>query len=275
MKQKNALLIRIFACICSVLLLTACSSNTTNNADKETPKEKVLLVGTQNDYPPFAFADENNQLTGFDVDVLKEVGERLDGYTIKFVATPWDSMFLSLESNKIQAIADQVAVTEQRQEKYLFSDESYFSAETVIVTDKENDDVESLKDLEGKKVGALAGDSYTLILEEYNETAENKINLVYSESGNPSEILQDIQTGRLDAYVNDPIMIHQVIDKFDLDLKIVGQPIVNDAIGVVFKKDEDGKNLKALIDPILKEMKVDGTLAKLSEKWTGGVYIPN
>lgn len=275
MKQNNVLLIRIAVCIFSILLLAACSSNSAKNGDKNDTEEKVILVGTQNDYPPFAFADENNQLTGFDVDVLQEVGERLDGYTIKFVATPWDSMFLSLESNKIQAIADQVAVTEQRQEKYLFSDESYFSAETVIVTNKENDHVESLKDLEGKKVGALAGDSYTLILEKYNETAENEIKLVYSESGNPSEILQDIQTGRLDAYVNDPIMIHKVIDKFDLDLKIVGQPIVNDAIGVVFKKDEDGKNLKALIDPILKEMKADGTLAQLSEKWTGGVYIPN
>lgn len=266
--------------ICTIALLAACSSNdaTESKPDaKELNKEdEVILVGTQNDYPPFAYADDNNELTGYDVEVLTEIGERLDGYTIDFVATPWDSIFLALESNNIQAVADQVAVTPEREEKYLFSDESYFSAETVIVVKSDSEEVQTLKDLEGKKVGALAGDSYTLILEEYNETeAEEEIELVYSESGNPSEILQSIQSGRLEAYVNDPIMIHEVIEKYELDLNVVGQPIVNDQISVVFKKNEQGEELKALIDPIIKEMKEDGKLAELSKKWTGGEYIPD
>lgn len=263
-----------------ITLLGACSNNdgAENKAEAEETKsgDNVILVGTQNDYPPFAYADENNELTGYDVDVLTEIGERLDGYTIDFVATPWDSIFLALESNNIQAVADQVAVTPEREEKYLFSDESYFSAETVIVVKSDSGEVQSLQDLEGKKVGALAGDSYTLMLEEYNETeAVEEIELIYSESGNPSEILQSIQSGRLDAYVNDPIMIHEVIEKYDLDLDVVGQPIVNDQISVVFKKNEQGEELKALFDPIIKEMKEDGTLAELSKKWTGGEYIPD
>lgn len=255
-------------------VISGCSSDQTASNGTDEKRDKVIIVGTQNDYPPFAFADENNELTGFDVEVVKAIDERLDGYTFEFSATPWDSMFLALESNKIQMVADQVAKTPEREEKYLFSDESYFAAETVIVVKSDRKDVTTIEDLEGLNVGALAGDAYTLLLEEYNKTAENPINLKYSESGNPSEILQEVQNGRLDAYVNDPIMINEVINKLNLDLTIVGQSLVNDEMGLVFKKDAQGEELKALIDPVLKELKEDGTLVELSKKWTNGDYIP-
>ncbi|MFC4321741.1 transporter substrate-binding domain-containing protein [Litchfieldia salsa] len=272
MKMKSRLLLSSVILVGLSGILNGCSTKETTTADGT--EDKVILVGTQNDYPPFAFADENNELTGYDIDVVKEVDKRLDGYTFEFVATPWDSMFLALESNKIQAVADQVAKTPEREEKYLFTDESYFAAETVIVVKSGRTDLQTLEDLEGKKVGALAGDSYTLLLEEHNKKAEKDIILKYSESGTPSEILQDVQNGRVDAYVNDPIMINSVMKKYELDLEVVGNPLVNDQIGIVFKQGEQGEELKALIDTILKELKEDGTLADLSVKWTDGEYIP-
>ncbi|MGM0900425.1 MAG: transporter substrate-binding domain-containing protein [Bacillota bacterium] len=273
MKKLRRLFVPMVALVGFAGIMSGCSSEETADSVEGT-EDQVILVGTQNDYPPFAFADEKNELTGYDVEVVNEIDKKLDGYTFEFVATPWDSMFLALESNKIQAVADQVAKTAEREEKYLFTDESYFAAQTVIVVKSDEKDITTLADLEGKNVGALAGDSYTLLLEEYNKTADNPINLKYSESGNPTEILQDVQNGRVEAYVNDPIMIHSVIEKQGLDLKVVGQSLVNDNMGIVFKDDEQGKELKGLIDPILTELKQDGTLAELSEKWTGGVYIP-
>lgn len=270
MKRNDGFYASVFVVLMSLGLLSGCSSQDAASATGD----QVILVGTQNDYPPFAFADDNNELTGYDVEVVKAIDERLDGYTFEFVAVPWDSMFLALESNKIQAIADQVAKTPERQAKYLFSDESYFAAETVIAVKAGREDIQTLEDLEGKKVGALAGDSYTLLLEEYNEDAKKPIDLKYSESGNPFEILQDVQNGRVDAYVNDPIMMNAVLEKNNLDVEIVGQSLVNDDMGIVLKNGEQGEELKALIDPILKQLKEDGTLAELSNKWTGGEYIP-
>lgn len=270
MKRKSYITLSLALLLGAGSVLSGCSSKEAASATGE----QVITVGTQNDYPPFAFADENNELTGYDVEVVKAVDEKLDGYTFEFTAVPWDSMFLALESNKIQAIADQVAKTPERQGKYLFTDESYFAAETVIAVKTGREDIQTIEDLEGKKIGALAGDSYTLLLEEYNKKAAKPIDLKYSESGNPSEILQDVQNGRIDAYVNDPIMIDAVLEKNDLDVEIVGQPLVNDDMGIVLKKGEQGEELKALIDPILEELKQDGTLAELSKKWTGGEYIP-
>nr|WP_316047221.1 transporter substrate-binding domain-containing protein [Planococcus glaciei] len=109
----------------------------------------------------------------------------------------------------------------------------------------EEKDIQTIKDLEGKKIGALAGDSYTLLLEEYNKKAAKPIDLKYSESGNPSEILQDVQNGRIDAYVNDPIMIDAVLEKNDLDVEIVGQPLVNDDMGIVLKKRGAGRRIES------------------------------
>ncbi|PSL40038.1 L-cystine transport system substrate-binding protein [Planomicrobium soli] len=271
MRKKYYFAVSLLVLLALGAVLSGCSSKEATGA---TTGDQVILVGTQNDYPPFAFADENNELTGYDIEVVKAIDEKLDGYKFEFVAVPWDSMFLALESNKIQAIADQVAKTPERQEKYLFTDESYFAAQTVIAVKTGRKDIQTIEDLEGKKVGALAGDSYTLLLEEYNKKAAQPIDLKYSESGNPSEILQDVQNGRLDAYVNDPIMINAVLEKNNLDVEVVGQPLVNDDMGIVLRTEEKGEELKALIDPILKELKQDGTLAELSKKWTGGEYIP-
>ena len=270
MKRKHYVLSSLFLSLGVIGALSGCSSEEATSSTGD----QVVVVGTQNDYPPFAFADDTNELTGYDVEMVKAIDEKLDGYTFEFVAVPWDSMFLALESNKVQAIADQVAKTPERQEKYLFTDESYFAAETVIAVKTGREDIQTVEDLEGKAVGALAGDSYTLLLEEYNETADTPIELKYSESGNPSEILQDVQNGRVDAYVNDPIMMNAVLEKNDLGVEIVGQPLVNDDMGIVLKNGEEGEKLKALIDPILKELKEDGTLTDLSIKWTGGEYIP-
>nr|WP_316047222.1 transporter substrate-binding domain-containing protein [Planococcus glaciei] len=127
MKRKSYITLSLVLLLGAGSVLSGCSSK-----EAGATGEQVITVGTQNDYPPFAFADENNELTGYDVEVVKAVDEKLDGYTFEFTAVPWDSMFLALESNKIQAIADQVAKTPERQGKYLFTDESYFAAETVI-----------------------------------------------------------------------------------------------------------------------------------------------
>lgn len=244
------------------------------NANAGSAKDKTIYVGTQNDYPPFAYVDDKNNLTGYDIEVLQEVDKKLDGYKIEFTPTTWDSIFLALESNKIQLIADEVAKSPEREEKYLFSDQSYFAAQSVIIVKKGRTDIQTLKDLEGKKVGAVAGDSYTQILEEYNKKNGNKINLKYTDSTSPADVLQQIQNGRIDAYVNDPVMMKATIKKQGFDLDIVGEPIQSDNIGIVFNKDKQGEELKALIDPILKQLKDDGTLAKLSQKWTEGEYIP-
>ncbi|MHC6180788.1 transporter substrate-binding domain-containing protein [Clostridium sp. JNZ X4-2] len=254
-------------------VFSGCSSS--NKASTNTSKKvKTIYVGTQNDYPPFCYNDNKGNLTGYDIDVIKEIDKKLDGYKFVFSPAAWDSIFLSLESNKTQVVADEIAKNPEREKKYLFSDQPYFTAESVIIVKKGRSDIKSLQDLKGKNVAASVGDSYTQLLEKYNKENGNKIILKYNDTGNSSDNLIDVQNGRVDAYVNDPVMTEATIKKQNLQVQIVGKPVQSDKIHLVFKKDKQGQELKTIIDPIIKQLKEDGTLAKLSKKWTGGEYIP-
>jgi len=237
-------------------------------------KVETIYVGTQNDYPPFCFVDAKGVLSGYDVEVIKTLNEKLPQYKFEFVAGAWDSIFLSLESEKTQIVADQIAKNAERTQKYLFSDESYFRAETVIIVKEGDGNIKTIDDLVGKNVGGLVGDSYTQLLEEYNKSHDNKINIKYTDSSAQASIYRDVESGRLDAYVNDPIMSKANIKEQGLKLKIIEAPLQFDTIALVFKKDARGEALKKAIDPVLKGLKADGTLAKLSKKWTDGEYIP-
>jgi L-cystine transport system substrate-binding protein len=251
-------------------VLSGCSSNQSSNTTKQV---KTIYVGTQNDYPPFCYKDDKGQLTGYDVEVVKAINKKLDGYKFVFQDSSWDSIFPSLETNKIQIVADEIARNPEREQKYLFSDVPYFDAQSVIIAKKGRTNIKSLKDLEGLTVAASPGDSYTQLLEKYNSENGNKIKLKYIDADVPT-ILQDIQVGRVDAYVNDPVMTKAIIKKYNLDVQIVGKPVQDDKIYLTFNQSKLGQELKANIDPIIKELKADGTLEKLSKKWTGGEYIP-
>jgi L-cystine transport system substrate-binding protein len=131
-----------------------------------------------------------------------------------------------------------------------------------------------MKDLEGKTVVTYAGDSYTKFLEDYNAEHNNKIKLEYVDGVPDVDILFAIQNGKYDAYVHDPIMVTTVANKHKIDIELVGDPVKSVSVALVFNKDDEGAKLKELIDPIIKELKADGTLKALSIKWTGGDYAP-
>ena len=235
-------------------------------------KEKILRAATQTDYPPFCFIDEKEYLTGFDAELLRAISDRLDGYTIDVKGGEWDSMFVSLDSKKLDLVADEVAITAEREENYYFS-EPYIEIQSVIAVAENNDDIHSIDDLVGKHVLCNV-DSYSSLLEKYNSEHEEKIILDYVENVAITDSLTAIANGKYDATVNDPITISTILKENGIKAKIVGEPLATEPAAIVFAKTKDGEALKALIDPVIKELKEDGTLSKLSIEWTGADYIP-
>lgn len=237
--------------------------------------DKVLYVGTQNDYPPFTFVDSDNELNGFDIEFVRILDERLDGHRIEIQPLGWDSSFLAIDSGRIDMIVDQVAINAEREESYLFS-EPYFTAQSVIIVKTGTKGISSLDDLVGKTVGTTAGDSYSMLLEAFNAAhgPDNQIKLVYWNTATTAESLQNLEKGAVDAFVNDPVMARAVIKELGLGLEIVGKPLLTDPIGVLFPKNERGQKLKELLDPIIIALIEDGTLKELSVRWTEDDYIP-
>lgn len=222
--------------------------------------EKVINIGTEGVYAPFTFVDEKGKLTGYDVEVITEAAKRA-GIKINFTPTPWDSMFLGLESKKYDIIANQIGKNPDREKKYLFSESYLISGAQLIVKDN-NTKIKTLADLKGKKVGTGVGSNYNKILTDYDKNKE--INLVYYD-GDVTQVFQDISLGRLDATLNDRLTVGENVKKLGLKVKTVGKPINEVPSYFVFRKDS--ADLKAKIDKAILSMKKDGTLGKISKKW--------
>jgi His/Glu/Gln/Arg/opine family amino acid ABC transporter permease subunit len=143
----------------AALVLTACGSPA-GNGENPVKAAGVLRVGTEGVYSPFSYHDPaTGQLTGYDVDVARAVGEKL-GVNVEFVETPWDSIFAALEANRFDVVANQVTITPERQQKYDLS-QPYAIGEGVIVTRTDDTSITSLADLKGKvsiKIAAQTGE---------------------------------------------------------------------------------------------------------------------
>ena len=239
-------------------------------------EDKILYVGTQNDYPPFTFLDSNDQLDGFDIAFVKELDKRLDGYTIEILPLGWDNSFVALETGRIQMVVDQVAVNPVREETYLFT-KPYFTAQSSIIVKKGRTDIQNLDDLRGKTVQAFPGNSYAMIVEDYNaaHSPDEQIIIRYIAGSVPTaENLLGVATGKVDAVIDDPVMSHAVIKEQGLDLDVIPSPVQSDPIAVALAKNDAGAELKALLDPVIDGLLADGTLKALSEKWTESDYVP-
>jgi L-cystine transport system substrate-binding protein len=229
-----------------------------------------VLVATEGVYAPFSFHEEKRgNLTGYDVEVVKEIAKRVN-LKFYFWESPWDGIFLGLESKKFDVIANEVAKTPEREQKYLFSD-SYLTSGAQIIVRSDREGIKSLEDLKGLKVGTGVGSNYTKILEDFNAKNDQKIAIKYYD-GNITTVLQDIVAGRLDATLNDRLTVGYNIKQLGLNVKPTGNPVALVASHFVFRKDPKGEALKANFDQGLTELKKDGTLAKLSKQWFGADY---
>lgn len=231
----------------------------------------VLTVGTEGVYAPFTFTDEQGRLTGYDVEVVRELAARA-GLEVKFLPTPWEGIFLGLESRKFDLVANQIARTPEREKKYLFTRDYLVSGAQIIVRADRGGSFAGLESLAGLKVGTGVGSNYTKLLEEFNKAHAGKPIDVRYYDGNVTTVLQDIVAGRLDATVNDRLTVGYSATKLGLGVKPVGAPIALVPTHLVVRRDAQGEALVKKLDQALATLKEDGTLVRLSVKWFGADY---
>jgi L-cystine transport system substrate-binding protein len=226
-----------------------------------------IIVGTGTKFPKVCFIDENGKLTGFDVELLKVIDERLPQYEFELQTMDFSNLLLSLETKKIDLVAHVMEKNPEREEKYLFNSEPYAHWRNRIVVDKTNDSIQSLDDLKGKKALVGATSAQAQILENYNKEHDNAINIVY-QNGAANDTVNQVTTGRVDATLSADFVL-PVIDPQN-KLKAVGKELSSaDILYVLRKDDPDEKKLADAIDGVIKELKTDGTLGKLSTEWLG------
>ena len=231
-------------------VLAACGTETNSGSE-----ESVIKVGTEATYPPFTYKDKG-ELTGYDIDVLNEAAERA-GYTVEYEPMDFKGLVTALDAERIDMIANQMSITPEREEKYAFSDPYAVSGAQVIVA-SDNEDIQSIDDLDGKVVGSTQGSVYAKLAEDAG--AEVK----YYKGAN--QVLQDLQVGRLDAALNDRLFILTELEKTGYDVKAVGDVFNKSEAGYMTRQDSD---VLDQLNDALAEMKEDGTMAEIGEKYFG------
>ncbi|MCG5104971.1 transporter substrate-binding domain-containing protein [Oceanobacillus alkalisoli] len=251
-----------------ITILAACgggNENADDNAQDQATDERweqveeagELVVGTSGTLIAASFYDENDELTGYDVEVMKEIAERLE-LEVKFEIMSVDSMMPAINSGRIDVAANDMSITKKRQEEFNFSDPYKYSWTTMAVRTDDNSGIESLEDLAGKKAGGGATTIYSQIAEQYGAEV-----VTYGNAPNEA-YLSDVNNGRTDLVMNDYFLTKfgvAAFPEFDIHLHPTLKFYPTEQ-AVVLPKHADVLTEK--INEALAEMHEDGTLTELA-----------
>ncbi|CAH1203642.1 L-cystine-binding protein TcyK [Paenibacillus plantiphilus] len=247
------------------IIASGCGSNTPASTSEGVKK---VIVGTGNDFEQVAFLDGDGKLTGYDVEVIKEIDKRLTEYEFEFQTMDFSNILLSLETKKIDLAAHLFEKNPEREQKFTFNKEPYaYWRNKIFVASDNNDPIKTLDDLKGKKVLIGPTSAQAQILENYNKENNDSIEIVYQQNDANDEVLQ-VSSGRVYATLGADFLLP--IKDPQGKLKTVGDALNEGNILYVFRKDDaESQKLADAVDATIKELKADGTLAKLSTDWLG------
>lgn len=224
----------------------------------ETLKEEgVIRIAMSGAYPPFNFVNDENEVVGFDPAVGTEIAERM-GLEAEIVTTAWDGIIGGLLASKYDAIVGSMTITEERDEVVDFVG-PYYSDTRAIFT-QPGSGIESLDDLEGKKVGLTLGETH----EDWARERGYDINTY---KGLP-ELLLELENGRVDAIVNDSIAAILAMGEKGQEFEMFADP-TTEPFGAGIAIREGNPELAAEMQAALDSMMEDGTYLELAEEWIG------
>jgi len=223
-------------------------------------QEDPLKVGMSGQYFPFTFV-EQDKLKGFDVDVMKAIGKEL-GREIQFETANFSGLMGMLESGRIDTVANQITITEERKKAYIFS-EPYVYDGAQVVTKEGNTEIQGVEDLKGKTVAVNLGSNFAELLRElpYSDQIDIK---TYE-----SNLERDTALGRVDAFVMDRVSASQIIKEKPLPLELAGPTFSQITNAYPFRDTEAGRELRDQVNEALAALRDQGELKTISEKWFG------
>jgi len=244
------------------IALGACGNKpNSENAESKNLYEEIkekgeITIGTEGTYAPFTFHNESGKLTGFDIEIAEEVFKRLDIKPV-FVETKWDGMIAGLDAKRYDMVANEVAIRDDRLEKYDMSD-PYIVSRAVLIVHEDNNDIKTLDDLNGKKVGQSLESNYRKIAEDHGAT-----NTVVEGFNQAVDL---ITSKRIDATINDSLSYLDLKkQRPELPIKVVFKEADASSNGFLFRKGST--ELVEAVNGALAEMKEDGTYLEISKKW--------
>ena len=218
----------------------------------------TITIAMEGTWSPWTYHDENDKLVGFDTEIGEEIAKRL-GVTPNFVEGEWDGLLAGLAAGRYDIMINGVDITKERQEAYDFS-EPYAYMRTAIMVDGNNDSIKSFEDLKDKNTANTISSTYAELAEKYGANVIGVDDL--------NQTFELLNQNRIDATLNAEVTYYDYIKSHpEKNIKIAALSEDANLVGIPVKKGNP--ELVNEINKILDDMRNDGTLKKLSEKYFG------
>ena len=220
----------------------------------------TLIVALEGAWQPWSFHDTDDTLVGYDVEVSRAIAEKL-GVEPEYVESDWDSLFAGMDAGRYDMVCNGVEVTEERSKTYDFTT-PYGYIHTALAVKKDNDSITSFEDLDGKTTANSLASTYMELAESYGATVQGIDTL--------EETIQLLTAGRIDATLNADVSFYDYLNVHpDADFKLVAFTEEASHVAIPLRKGDETATLLEAINNAIEELRADGTLSELGEKYFG------
>ena len=277
MKRRTFISLMSVMAAAGVLTLAGCSSNSGSSAAASGAASSAastgaadqlaaiqtngkLVVALEGAWQPWSYHDESDTLVGYDVEVSRAIAEKL-GVEPEYVESDWDSLFAGLDAGRFDIVCNGVEVTDERAKTYDFTT-PYGYIHTALAVRKDNEDIKSFEDLKGKTTANSLASTYMELAESYGATVQGIDTL--------EETIQLLTADRIDATLNADVSFYDYLNVHpDADFKLVAQTEDASHVAIPVRKGDDSASLLEAINTAIEELRADGTLKALGEKYFG------
>ena len=259
-RSKRFIISAVILTLIMACALTACGGKD----DTKKESKDTLVVGLDDTFAPMGFRDAKGKLVGFDIDMAKAVGKKLN-MKVDFKAIDWDSKEMELKSGSIDCVWNGMSVTPERKEKMALS-AKYLDNKIVVMALKSSDvDVKDSSELANLKIGTQVDSSALAMIKadkNYKSFADN-----VSEYDTYDDAIMDLKAGRVDVIVVDQVLGEYANKNLDGIMKKCEFSFGNDYYVIGFEKSNT--KMRDKVNKALKELIDDGTASEISKKWFG------
>ena len=231
-------------------------------ASAPAPAARVYVVGTDAAYAPFESQNEKGEIVGFDIEVVKALAEKA-GIEVKFLNTPWEGIFNSLNQGDRDLLVSSITITAERKQTMDFS-APYFDAQQLIAVKKDSK-IAKFTDLKKLKVGVQNGTTGDEVVTKLQ--GKDSTNIKRFES--TPLALKELEAGGVDAVVADNgVVVHYVNNNAGANFKTISDAsFASEQYGLAVKKGNT--ELLEKLNKGLAAIKADGTYDKIYAKYFG------
>jgi ABC-type amino acid transport substrate-binding protein len=228
---------------------------------------------------PFEFVDGSGQLSGFDVELARELGKRL-GMEVHITNFGFDGLYDALTARQADMVISAMVVDMGRSADFAFST-PYFDAGQVVIVGPDGDDIEGMKDLSRRVLAVELGSNADIVARRW---ARRLADLTLLHTDSATGALAAVVDGQADAALTDrgtalialkadaqqrktQTQASQDEQQIETNLRIIGEPVTDEQYAIIVRKESKG--LLNAVNAVLGEMRRDGTLEEMERKWLG------